>query len=134
MRQNPQLPKFLAIEDNFALFVPKGEVSLNEAVELISAAILFCRDQKIEGLLIDVRELFGFPNPSVVDRYWFVRKWATESAGEVVISMISRPEMIDPEQIGITIAGNAGLIANVSDNEPDAREWLAANILAHSTV
>jgi hypothetical protein len=32
--------------------------------------------------------------------------------------------MIDPEQIGITIAANAGLRVNVCDNEAEARAWL----------
>jgi len=40
------------------------------------------------------------------------------------MATIQRSDMIDPEQIGITIAANAGLQLNVFDNEPDARAWL----------
>ena len=118
------LPQYLSRVDDFALFAPKAEVSLEAAVAMISAAIDYCRTYEIEGLLTDARELYGFPQPSVVDRYWFIRKWASEAAGQVIMSMIQRPEMIDPEQIGITIAANAGLQINVFDNEPDARAWL----------
>jgi hypothetical protein len=104
------------------------ESSLDAAVGMIARAIEYCRAVDIEGLLVDARELHGFPHPTVVDRYWFVRKWAEVSRGKVVLSLIQRPEMIDPEQIGVTIANNAGLTANVFDNEPDARAWLLDNI------
>ena len=121
-------PEFLFLETNMALYAPVGDIPLESAVEMISNAIIYCRDNEITGLLIDARELFGFPHPTVVDRYWFIRKWAEDSEQRVVLSMIQRPEMIDPEQIGITIASNAGLTVNVFDNEPEARSWLQANI------
>ncbi len=124
----PELPSRLSLTDNFALFAPEAEVSLEAAVEMISGAIQYCRASRIDGLLIDARKLHGFPPPSVTDRYWFIRRWAEESAGQVVLSFIQRPEMIDPEQIGITIAANAGLIANVFENKDDARAWLTENI------
>lgn len=124
----PDLPRHLSLTDGFALFAPEGEMSLEAAVEMISGAIKYCRANHIDGLLVDARELYGFPHPSVTDRYWFIRKWAEESAGHVVLSLIQRPEMIDPEQIGITIAANAGLIANVFENETEARHWLLENI------
>ena len=120
-------PEFLSLEDKIAVFAPSGDVALEKAVAMISDAIIFCREKGITGLLIDARELRGFPHPTVVDRYWFIRKWAEDSQHKVVISMISRPEMIDPEQIGITIASNAGLTANVFDNEADARDWLLSS-------
>lgn len=123
----PELPEFLSLEENIAVFAPTGEVRLETAVEMISNAIIFCRDNGFAGLLVDARELWGFPHPTVVDRYWFIRKWAEESERKVVLSMIQRPEMIDPEQIGITIASNAGLTLNVSDNEIEAREWLMSS-------
>jgi hypothetical protein len=128
MNSIPQLPKFLTIEDNYARLTPVGELRLEDAVDIISEAILHCRGNEIEGLLVDARGLYGFSQPSVVDRYWFARKWATESAGTVVLSFIQRPEMIDPEKIGTTISANAGLVANVFDTEEEALDWLAANV------
>jgi hypothetical protein len=127
MDPTAMLPEFLSLKDRIAVFAPAVDVPLEKAVAMISDAIVFCRENGITGLLIDARELWGFPHPTVVDRYWFIRKWAEDSQHKVLISMISRPEMIDPEQIGITIAANAGLTANVFDNETDAREWLVAN-------
>jgi len=118
------LPEFLSRETAFALYTPRTEVSLETAVDMISEIIEYCRTYEIGGLLVDARELYGFPHPTVVDRYWFLQRWASEAAGQVIIATIQRPEMIDPEQIGITIAANAGLQLNVFDNEPDARAWL----------
>jgi hypothetical protein len=128
MDSNTAAPDFLSTEEQIAVYAPTTQASLDVAVEMIGHAIEYCRANNIEGLLIDVRELHGFPHPTVVDRYWFVRKWAEVSGGKVVLSLIQRPEMIDPEQIGVTIANNAGLTANVFDNEPDAREWLLENV------
>ena len=118
------LPEFLSRETNFALYAPRTEVSLETAVDMISEVIEYCRTYEIRGVLIDARELYGFSQPTVVDRYWFLQRWATEAGGQVIMSSIQRPEMIDPEQIGITIAANAGLQINVFDNEADARAWL----------
>jgi hypothetical protein len=118
------LPEFLSREANFAFYAPRAEVPLEAAVEMICEVIDYCRTYEIGGLLIDARELYGFSQPSVVDRYWFLQRWATEAGGQLVMATIQRSDMIDPEQIGITIAANAGLQLNVFDNEPEARAWL----------
>jgi len=128
MDSNTEAPEFLSREDRIAVYIPATEASLDAAVEMIRRAIEYCRTNEIEGLIVDTRELYGFPHPTVVDRYWFVRKWSEASGGKVVLSLVQRPEMMDPEQIGVTIANNAGLTANVFDNESDARAWLLENI------
>src|SRR5215213_2577381 len=128
MDSSNERPEFLSLEDRFARYAPEGEVSLNQAVQMISGAIAYCRAQSIEGMLADVRQLYGFPHPTVVDRYWFIRKWAEDARGQVVLALIQRPEMIDSEQIGVTIASNAGLMTNVFESETDARTWLTANL------
>lgn len=128
MESAVELPEFLSLESNTALFTPAGDFSLEAAVEMIDSAIIYCRENAIRGLLIDARKLYGFPHPTVAERYWFIRKWAAASEGRVVLSFIQRPEMIDPEQIGVTIAANAALTIYVFDNEPAAHRWLLANI------
>ena len=130
MDPTSELPEYLSIDGEIARYTPTTEVALDTAVEMISRAIEYCREHDIGGLLVDARELYGFPHPSVVDRYWFIRQWAAESDGNVVMSFIQRPEMIDADQIGTTIAANAGLIANVSDSDAAALSWLLANIRA----
>lgn|SRR5687768_18462681 len=123
-----EAPEFFSIEDNFARYAPEGDATLETAVEMISSVIEYARKNGIPGLLVDARGLHGFPHPSVVDRYWFVREWSSRAAGQVVLAMVQRPEMIDADQIGVTMASNAGLTANVFDNDADARRWLLENI------
>ena len=128
MDSSNEAPEFFSFEEKFARYAPEGELSLDDAVQMISRAIVHARENGIFGLLIDVRGLHGFPNPTVVDRYWFVREWASNAEGKVAIAMVQRPEMIDTDQIGVTMASNAGLTANVFDNERDASTWLLENI------
>jgi hypothetical protein len=42
----------------------------------------------------------------------------------VQLSLVVRPEMIDPEKFGITVARNAGMNADVFPAEPEALAWL----------
>jgi hypothetical protein len=128
MASNTEIFEYFWQEGNFGRYAPKGDVTLETAIEMISRVIEYARSNSIPGLLIDTRELRGFPRPSVVDRYWFVREWASQAAGKVVIAMVQRPDMIDSDQIGVTMASNAGLTANVFVDETAARNWLLANI------
>ena len=128
MDSSTEAPENFSLEENFARYARQGNATLETAVEMISRAIEFARQNAIPGLLIDVRALHGFPHPSVVERYWFVREWSTRAKGKVVLALVQRPEMIDVDQIGVTMASNAGLTANVFDNDADARQWLLANI------
>lgn len=128
MDSSNEAPEYFSLEDDFARYVPEGDASLETAVEMIGRMIEYARANSIAGVLVDVTKLSGFPHPSVVDRYWFVREWSTRAGGRVVLAMVQRPEMIDADQIGVTMASNAGLTANVFENEDDARAWLIANI------
>jgi hypothetical protein len=124
----PPLPEHLTCEDGYACFRPVVEVDMAGAIELIDAAIGFCRNSDITGLLIDVRQLTGFQPPTTTDRFWFIKKWADTAAGKVTVSMISRPELMDPEKIGVTMALNRGFNAEVFTDEADAIEWLRSEL------
>ena len=119
-----QPPEFFSLRDNYALFRPVAELTLDETVELIDNAVFYCRENEITGLLVDVTEVTGFPSPSVSERFWFISKWAETAGGKVAISMVARAEMITPDKIGITIATNRGLRTDVFTDEADALKWL----------
>jgi hypothetical protein len=74
--------------------------------------------------LVDISQLSGFTQPSTTERFWFTQKWAESADGKVTMAMISRPELMDPEKIGVTMARNRGLIADVFLDEADAVKWL----------
>lgn len=124
MHATLQVTDYLELTDTYACFRPVGEVSLEEAIEFVDDAIRFCRDNRIGGLMADVRGLTGFPNPSVTDRFWFASRWAETAGGKVVLAMVQLPEMIMPDKIGVTFAMNRGLLVDVFTNEADAISWL----------
>jgi hypothetical protein len=118
------IPPHLEIGPNFARFSPSGDVSLVEAVQLITEAIAFCRIRAIRRLLVDSTGLTGFASPSLVDRFWMAQDWAQESKGMVIVAMIARAEHIHPRKFGVMAAADAGLVGDVFTSELEAREWL----------
>ncbi len=110
----------------YAHYSPRGEVTLSEGVALVTHAIRYCRDKNILRLLVDTTLLAGFPPPLIYERYWFAQEWADAAKGRLVVSMLAREEMIDPQRFGVLVARNAGLKAFVSSSENEALEWLLA--------
>ena len=119
-------PMGLTIAEDYARFYPKGEVSLRGAVEMVKGSIAFCREQGVPRLLADVTRLTGYAPPTLSERYWFVQEWAEAAKGAVSLAMVARPEYIDPEHFGVTVALNAGLRANVFASDSEALASLAA--------
>lgn len=82
----------------------------------------------IGALLVDITGMTGFPPPSTTERFVFATRWAATAGGKVIASFLSRPELIDPEKIGMTMANNRGLRANVFTEEFDAVAWLLSEL------
>lgn len=112
------------IVDDRAEYRPVGRVSVSDAAQLVTAAIDLARVQRVRKLLVNATALTGFPSPSIASRYQMVHQWARAAGGLVRLAMVLRPDMIDPQKFGITVAGNAGLIAEVFATEADALAWL----------
>jgi len=121
---NSDQPERFQILPDRAEFRPVGRMSLSQAVKLVTSSILRARALKKSKLLISVAELTGFESPDLSARYFFIREWAAAAQGEVRIALVARPEMIDPEKFGVTVAANAGLTSNVFASEPEALAWL----------
>lgn len=117
-------PEHFEIVGDHAAFRPLGCVSLEEAVQAVSNGIAFAREQKIHKILVDIRGLDGFASPGLGSRYFFIQEWARLAAGRLSMAMVSRPELIDPEKIGVTMAQNAGLHSNIFASEEEALAWL----------
>jgi hypothetical protein len=115
-------------ESNYACYRPVAEVDLTQAIDMVDRALRLCSEDHVAGLLVDIRQLTGFTQPSPTERYWFTKKWAETADGKVTLVMISRPELMDPERIGVTMARNRGLIADVFIDESDAVKWLLNEI------
>lgn len=112
---------------DYAHYSPQGEVTLAEGITLVTKAIRFCRTEKIQRLLVDTTGLVGFPPPLIYERYWFAQEWGHEAKGMLVMSVVAREEMIDPQRFGVLAARNAGLESFVSTSADEALAWLLAH-------
>ena len=117
-------PDNFSISDDHAVFRPSGQVSLDQAVQLITSAITFAQEQRIRKLLVITTGLTGFVPPDTTDRSRFAKEWAYAARGAVRIAVVARPEMIDPQKFGVTVAANHGLTADVFASETEAVSWL----------
>jgi hypothetical protein len=118
-------PQNFRIVGNRGTFRPAGIMSLYEAVNEIDEGLVFARQRGLKKLLVDTRALYGFDPPSVIERYWFIRRWARSVAAAVRVAIVARSELIDPEKFGTTVARNNGMASDVFLSEPKAAAWLA---------
>jgi hypothetical protein len=114
----------LEVIEGICQFRPRGKCSLVEAVELISRAIAYCRDQHVAKLLVNGTGLVGIPVPSLVDRFLMVEEWAQKAKGMVVVALVVHAEYIHPENFGVKVAADFGMMSDVYTSETDALKWL----------
>ena len=58
-------PENFEVPKDHAVFRPTGQVSIEQAVELVTTAIAFARTRRIRKLLVDVSNLTGFEQPGL---------------------------------------------------------------------
>src|SRR5580692_5369787 len=97
-------PEHFEIKKDYAVFRPSGQVSLEQAVQLVTSAISFAREHDIQKLLVVITGLSGFESPNLADRYFFAQEWARAAKGQVCVAMVAKPEMIDHQKFGVTVA------------------------------
>jgi hypothetical protein len=114
------------LEGARAVYRPVGFVSFDEVVTLVRAAIAAARSNQVKDLLVDTTALTGFSSPDTFQRFLAVVEWAEEARWSVRLAMVARPEMIDPQKFGVTVAANRGLVSNIFTTEGEARAWLDA--------
>lgn len=119
-------PDHFHMEAGHAVFRPRGVMSLEEAVQLVTTAIAFSRQQSVRRLLVDTTGLAGFRPPDLAARYFFIHEWARAAGGGVCVALVARPEMIDPQRFGVTVAANAGFVSDIFPSEQAALGWLQA--------
>ena len=117
-------PEHFEIVEDYAAFRPSGQVSLEEGVQLITSALVYAREQQIKKLLVVTTSLTGFKPPSLLDRYHYIREWVSAAQGHVCVAIVVKPDLIDPDKIGMLVAKSAGLQADVFASEGEARAWL----------
>jgi hypothetical protein len=120
-------PEHFEVVEGRGVFRPIGEITQAEGVRLITSAIIYSREQELHQLLVVTTGFTGLAPSSIAERYFFVREWAAAAGPHLRIAMVARPELIDPEKFGVTVAANAGLIGDVFTSEHEALAWLNDN-------
>ena len=114
----------IKVVDECAFCRPQGRVTMEQAVAQVIEAIRHCRANAVPQLMFNGHGLTGFPSPSLPERYFIARQLAAAAEGQVQVGLVVHAHMIDPEKFGIQVARNAGMNADVFDNEPAALAWL----------
>ena len=116
-------PDAFELKDDYAVYRPSGQTSVDEGVRKAAAVMSYCRAQKIRRLLFDTTHL-EFPTPTTMERFNMGASFASATGGAVRVVVVAKPEMIDPQKFGMTVARNRGLWTEVFTSEDEAVTWL----------
>src|SRR6478672_4934176 len=116
-------PASVTLEGTYACYKPEGEFTLEEITAAVDDAIIWCRRERIRGLLADVRKSV-FERPTVAQRFTFISRWADLAGPSVVIAVCANPAMILEDKFGVVIANNRGMIADAFSGIDEATKWL----------
>jgi len=112
-----------------AFYRPVAQVSFEQAVDMVAEAIVNARRLGLSDMLVNSTGLTGFAAPSVFARYDMASRWANAAGSVVRVAMVARPEIIDPQKIGVLMLQNRGGVGDVFTNEQDALAWLDAHVV-----
>jgi len=121
------VPEPFKVLDGYAECRLVGQVHLEQMVQMATSAIILARERRVSKLLLVIRELTGYASPSISARYTFIKRWADAAQGVVCIAVVTRPERIDPNKFGVTVAFNSGLALDVFTDEEEALAWLLSS-------
>jgi hypothetical protein len=107
-------------------FRPVAEVTFPQAVAMCAEAMRYARSLDLTELLVNTNGLTGFGSPDVFARYEMVGQWVPSAGAVLKVAMVCRPEIMDPQKIGVVMAQNRGVAAEVFTNESAAIAWLDA--------
>jgi hypothetical protein len=107
---------------------PAGEVSFEQAVDMVADAMRHARSLGLVDLLANTTALTGFPAPSVFARYAMASKWAENTGPTLRVALVARAEVVDPQKIGVLMMQNRGGNGDVFTNEADALAWLDSRL------
>jgi hypothetical protein len=117
-------PEHFEAKKEFAVLCPVGQFSFVEMVELMSRAVLFCREQKIGKLLIDSTGLAEFHPPGIGGRFNLAERFASEAASLVKIAHVANAEWVREGKFGVEVGRNRGLDAQNFRSKAAAMRWL----------
>ena len=121
----------------FGVARPNVDLSLDAFTKAVKQAIHMTKQLALDGLVVVMPEVKGFPPPGVSERKYLAEEWATSARYEMIsewgrLSAASRIKLvlvvpenyIDRGRIGVALAAIRGLTANVFATEHEAVDWL----------
>jgi hypothetical protein len=103
---------------------PQGKASYDLAVEMVYEAIKHARSLGLASLLVNTTGLAGITPPTIFGRHALAVKWAEAAGSGLHVALVARPELVDPEKIGVVMAQNRGVSGDVFTTEVAAHAWL----------
>ncbi len=119
-----EVSQYFQITGDYAVFRPVGHVTLEQAAEMVRLSIELAKRKGVPKLLAVTTRLDGFPSPSLAQRFFIASEWADTSLGQVRLSLVLQPWVIDPEKFGVLVGRNRGLISDAFISEEEALHWL----------
>ena len=117
-------PEHFEVKEGYCCYRLSGHGPLAEAASKVIEVIIFAREQGMRNLLVDTTGWTGHASPDTLERYSVAQAFAEAARSGVVLAMVVRPEMMDPDKFEVTVARNRWLVGNVFDSEKDALAWL----------
>jgi hypothetical protein len=109
-------------------YLPVGRVTFEQGVEQIGQALVRARELGLEDIVVNVKGLSGFEPPGVFERYDMITRWVKCVRTSLRVAFVARSGLIDSQKIGMLIAQNRGLSADVFASEAAALAWLDARL------
>jgi hypothetical protein len=107
-------------------FRPVARVSFEQGAGMIVSAMKQARAVGLSDLVVNIIGLTGFEPLKIFERYAMATRWVESAGAALRVAWVLRPELIDPQKIGIVMAQNRGASCEVFATETDALAWLDA--------
>ena len=118
-------PEFFEQVDKRGYYRPVGEVTFDQAIAMVATAMIYARENGMAELLANVRGLRApYSTLTLFDRYSMAVRWADAAGTGLRVVLVTRPEMMDPEKIGLLMAQNRGVTGEVFTDASEALAWL----------
>jgi len=117
-----------------AFYRPTGTVDLEQALKMAAGAIRAARDLGLADMLVDTTGLTGLGTLGTFQRYEVGTMLANEAGAHLVVAVLARPELVDPQKIGILVAQNRNAMVDIFSVEKDALAWLDARLRVKNPI
>jgi len=124
---------------NVGVLYLDADMPLKFFVSVVRWEIHRATQLSLEGLVVVVPEVTGFPPPDFISRKEMVTEWAQAAREEMIermaldafsarirLAIVVSDDYIDRERIGVKIAAANGLTACIVTTEQEAIDWMVA--------